>query len=150
MAALDDEALSPEQRQAMLLELAEQTEQMLAPDFVMHTCGIRLAASGGRKFQRAMGLRRQKLGRYRHVETVSVVADDVYAVVRGVFGAEHGDRNYRQETMTTWRFDEEGRAAETWENANGRVWDDFWIGCDPDFVFTSGEEFWLKDVGGSI
>ena len=130
----------------MFNEVAEQIERMLAPDFAIHTCGIRLAAIGDREFQRAMGKRRSVLGGYKVIGMPSIVADDDFAIIRGTYVAEHKGRKYSQETMSTWRFDRDGRAAEHWEHAPSRVWDEFWMACDPDFSFTSGREFWLKDV----
>ena len=128
--------------------VAKQVVQLLAPDFVIHTGGIRLAAHGGREFTMAMGQRRNALsgGPFRPRGELSIVADDSYAFVRGVFSAESNGRTYLAEGAGAWRFNEIGQATEHWELGPGREFDEFFIGCDPDFAFASAEEFWLKQA----
>ncbi len=145
-SAIDTEGLDDEARRSAYEEVARQVAALLAPDFVIHTCGIRLAATGGRELTMAMGQRRNSLcgNTFRPVSGLTIIADDTYAVVRGVFEAEHGGRRYRHEGMGTWLFNDDGQAIEHWEHAPGQLWDDFFIGCDPDFAFSSGEEFWHR------
>lgn len=146
----EDSGLTVEEKAVAFKAVSDRVDQLLRPDFVIHTNGIRLGAHGDRKFTMIMGQRRNALcnGTFRPVSELDVIADDVYAVIRFRARAERADLglSYDHEVMGAWRFDEEGRATEHWEQGPALSWDEFWIACDPGFEFSSGEEFWLKDV----
>lgn len=146
--ALHDPNANLDARDAAFSEIAEKVGQLLAPDFLIHTGGIRLATTGDRAFTMAMGKRRNLLsgGTFRPVRPPLIVADDVYAFVRGGFTGEQDGLRFEEESAGAWRFNSDGRATEHWELGKSQAFDDFFIGCDPDFTFSSGRDFWLKDA----
>lgn len=146
MARAMDAAASDADRQVAFMEIVEQMGELFAPDFVIHTAGVRLAASGDREFAAAMGRRRNELSghTFRPVGTPAVVADDQYAVVRTTVHAQRDGMTLSENGMGVWRFAGD-RATEHWEISDGLRFDKFFIGGDPDFEFSTGEEFWLKD-----
>lgn len=146
--ALHDPHSNLAARESAFAEIAHKVSQLLAPDFLIHTGGIRLATTGDRDFTMAMGKRRNILsgGTFRPARPPLIVADDVYAFVRGSFTGQSNGLQFDQESAGAWRFNSDGQATEHWELGASRAFDDFFIGCDPDFAFSSGREFWLKEA----
>lgn len=145
-AALNDKSADLATRQAAFTSIAEKIDQLMAPDFLIHTAGVRLASKGDRAFTMIMGKRRNILsgGTFRPLGAPLIVADDSYAFVRGTFGGERNGLRFAEETAGAWRFNADGQATEHWELGMSRAFDEFFIGCDPDFEFGTGREFWLK------
>jgi|GEM_PF-2915027 len=147
-AAMESTSDDTEARTAAFAEIAGKMQQILAPDFIIHTGGVRLATTGDMGFMMLMGKRRNMLSgeTFRPVGVPYIVADDHFAFVRAQFVGERDGVPFNEESAGAWRFNAAGQAAEHWELANSPDFDDFFIGSDPDFEFTSAKEFWLKDA----
>lgn len=116
-----------------------------APEFLLHTGGRRLAATGSGTFMRQYSARRARLSRdsFRTVEVMEVVADDRYGIVTGRFQADNGLRAIDLVGMGAWRF-ADGVAVEHWEMPDADVWDDFFLAADPDVIDGNAEEYWRR------
>lgn len=117
-----------------------------ARDFVLHTGGRRLAATGSGDFMQQYSARRRQLsqGTFRTIEILEVVADDAYGLVTGRFQADNGIRSIDMVGMGAWRF-RDGIAVEHWEMPDGDVWDDFFLAADPSLVEGNAEEYWRRN-----
>ena len=140
----NDPMLDRETRESKKAEHLKLMFSKLAPNWIIHTGGIRLAATGDSAFATAMGNRRKTLsnGSFRTIEIDQILADDEYGVLHGTFRAERDGRVVKWVAVGVWRF-ENGLAVEHWEACPGGEWDQFFLAEDPDFKGTA-EEFWLK------
>ncbi|SHY53283.1 Uncharacterised protein [Mycobacteroides abscessus subsp. bolletii] len=118
--------------------------ERFSPHFVIHTGGVRLAATGGMDFLKRYIQRRQDLtdANVEVVEFGGALADDHYGINWGTFRTTRGDDVWVRPSLGAWRF-ENGLAAEHWELANGPRWDEFFLATDPHFSGTP-EEFWTQ------
>src|SRR5687768_12106342 len=105
-AVLNDSSSDLTARHAAFTSIAEELQQLLTPDFLIHTGGDRLATTGDRHFMSIMGKRRNLLsgGTFRPTRSPLIVADDTYAFVRGTFAAEHNGLRFEEEVGGAWRF----------------------------------------------
>lgn len=125
--------------------VAKHMERM-SPDLIIHTGGVRLAATGDMAFMKAYARRRAALSDGGDVSIVAVnqiLADDAYGILHFRSRTVRGDHVWERVGMGAWRF-ENGIAVEHWELSNGPAWDAFYLAADPDF---SGNaiEYWSKD-----
>jgi hypothetical protein len=99
---------------------------------VIHTGGVRLAATGGVDFPRRYTKRRASLAD-AGVEPLTfdqILADDHYGIVHGRFRTSRGDWTWSRVGMGAWRF-KDGVAVEHWELSDGPTWDEFFLAGDP-------------------
>jgi hypothetical protein len=116
----------------------------LPPNFVIHTGGVKLAATGGMDFMKKYSARRGSLCDRNVVplEVIQVIANDTYGIVVARFQTSRNGQVWERVGVGAWRF-EDGVPVEHWELANGPKWDAFFLGGDPEFKGTA-EEFWTK------
>jgi hypothetical protein len=140
-------ALSEDERRQRQLERGQAWGSRMAPEFVVHTGGIQLGATGGLAFLGAYGPRRSSLSETNllPLQVHQVLADDRYGFLTFTFRAKRADREWVSTAVSSWRF-EDGMAVEHWELVDGPAWDDFFTAGDPDFEFRTAEEFWTKPV----
>jgi len=141
-----DPNLSDEERQARQAQHVASSIGRLSPDFVMHTGGLRLAATaGGLAFMAAYSSRRSKLSGEDTVplEIYQVLADDHFGIIYGRFVTHRGDEVWERSGMGAWRF-ENGLAVEHWEIGDARAWDAFYLAVDPDVTDGQAVEYWSR------
>ncbi|MDR7277240.1 putative SnoaL-like aldol condensation-catalyzing enzyme [Catenuloplanes atrovinosus] len=146
-AITQDPTLSEEERLARQQQHVNEVMKRMSPDFVIHTGGVRLAATGGMGFLRRYTKRRESLAD-ANVEPLGfdqILADDYYGIVHGNFRTSRGDRIWTRVGMGAWRF-VDGVAVEHWELADGYTWDEFYLAGDPTPFTGSAEEFWTRGV----
>ncbi|MGK3208575.1 hypothetical protein [Amycolatopsis sp. MEPSY49] len=139
--------LSEEERLRRLQEHTDEVMGRMSPDLVIHTGGVRLAATGGLDFLRRYTKRRASLAdaNVEPVEFDQILADDHYGIVHGTFRTTRGDWKWTRVGMGAWRF-KDGLAVEHWELADGPTWDEFFLAGDPESFAGSAEEFWTHGV----
>lgn len=117
----------------------------MSPDFVIHTGGVRLAATGDKAFMQAYARRRAMLadGDVSIVAINQILADDTYGILHFRSRTTRGDQIWERTGMGAWRF-EDGIAVEHWELSNGPRWDAFYLTADPDFN-GNANEYWTKE-----
>jgi hypothetical protein len=144
-AIMEDPALSDEEREERLVRHRDAVIERLSPDFVIHTGGLRLAATGGLAFMRAYAKRRSELSSEDTVslELYDVLADDHYGITYARFRTRRDDRVWERPGMGAWRF-EGGLAVEHWELPDGRGWDDFYLATDGDLVDGDAVGYWSR------
>ena len=137
--------MTVEEREKAERRHVEAIISRFAPNFLIHTAGLRLAAIGDRDFLMQYGKRRSSLCD-KNIEALQgsqILADDHYGIVRAVFRSSRGDKVWERVGLGAWRF-ENGLAVQHWELGDAEKWDEFFISGDPDFAFQTGREFWLK------
>lgn len=140
----NDPSLDQEARKSKIAEHHKLMFSRLAPNWTIHSGGIRLAATGDAAFATAMGSRRKTLtnGSFRPIEIDQILADDSYGILHVRCRAERRGIAAEWVAIGVWRF-ENGLAVEHWELPPGDQWDQFFLADDPDFNGTA-REFWLK------
>lgn len=140
-----DSSLSDEERNVRQAEHRAAAIERLAPDFVMHTGGYRLAATGGLAFMGAYAKRRSELAGEDTVpvEIYQILADDHFGIIYGRFCTRRGDDVWERSGMGAWRF-EDGLAVEHWEIGDARAWDSFYLAADPDLTDGQAVEYWSR------
>jgi len=142
-----DPSLSEDERLQRQRQHISEVMKRMSPDFVIHTGGVRLAATGGLDFLRRYTKRRAGLAD-ANVEPVGfdqILADDHYGIVHGTFRTSRGDWTWTRVGMGAWRF-QDGVAVEHWELSDGPTWDKFFLAGDPAAFTGSAEEFWTHGV----
>src|SRR3569833_2508169 len=88
-----DSNLCDEDRLRRLREHTDEVMVLMSPDLVIHTGGVRLAATGGMDFMRRYAKRRASLAaaNVEPVEFDQILADDHYGIVHGTFRTTRGD-----------------------------------------------------------
>src|SRR5688572_7224318 len=83
MAIANDPDLDPEQRAKETAEHSAKAAKRLSPDIVIHTGGVRLAATGDYEFLQAYARRRASLsaGNVTVAEIYQILADDHYGII---------------------------------------------------------------------
>jgi hypothetical protein len=142
-----DPNLSEEERLRRLQEHTNEVMERMSPDLVIHTGGVRLAATGGMDFLRRYTKRRASLAdaNVEPVEFDQILADDHYGIVHGTFRTTRGDWKWTRVGMGAWRF-KDGLAVEHWELSDGPTWDEFFLAGDPESFTGSAQEFWTHGV----
>ena len=142
-----DPGCSEDERIRLQHEHISTMMDRMSPDIVIHTGGVRLAATGGMDFFRRYAKRRASLAdaNVEPLEFDQILADDFYGITHGKFRTVRGDWVWTRVGMGAWRF-EDGLAVEHWELANGPVWDEFFLAGDPTPFSGSAEEFWTRGV----
>lgn len=146
MAAIvaDAELDEAQREQRTAAHMAEQFKR-ISPQFVIHTGGVKLSATGDLRFMQKYGRRRESLCDSNTMLSVDLIlADDEYGIVHLVARTTRGDEIMEGVGMGAWRF-ENGFAVEHWELPNGPKWDAFFLAGDPDFQTDSATEFWTKE-----
>lgn len=118
----------------------------MSPDFIIHTGGVRLAATGDMAFMKAYARRRSSLSDAGDVSIIAVnqiLADDTYGIVHFQSRSTRGDHVWERTGMGAWRF-ENGVAVEHWELSNGPVWDAYYFAGDSDFN-GNARDYWQKE-----
>jgi len=143
-AIQNDPTLDKETRERKMADHLKKIFARISPKLVIHTGGIRLAATGDEAFMKAYSERRNALskGTFRAVEVDQILANDSFGVVHGTFAAERDGKTFTFVGMGAWRF-ENGLAVEHWEIPPGEAWDNYFIAADPNFKGRA-EAFWLK------
>jgi hypothetical protein len=146
-AVATDPGLGEEERLRRQREYTSEVMERMSPDMVIHTGGVRLAATGGMDFLHRYVKRRASLAdaNVEPLEIDQILADDHYGIVHGTFRTSRGERTWTRIGMGAWRF-EDGLAVEHWELANGPVWDEFFLAGDPAPFTGSAQEFWTRGV----
>ncbi|MGC5567721.1 hypothetical protein ACPYPG_33450 [Streptomyces sp. FR-108] len=122
---------------------AARALRSISPEFVVHTGGIRLAATGDLDFMKGYEQRRSALGRPALVELYQILADDHFAIVYARYRFEQGGAAWEGPGMGAWRF-EDGRAVEHWELPDGKAWDAFYLAADPGTPGERAADYWAK------
>jgi predicted SnoaL-like aldol condensation-catalyzing enzyme len=141
-----DAGLSSEERHRRHAEHVAKHMARMSPDLVIHTGGVRLAATGDMAFMKAYSRRRGSLSDGGDVSIVAlnqILADDTYGILHFRSRTVRGDEVWDRVGMGAWRF-EEGIAVEHWELSNGPKWDAFYLAGDPDFS-GDAKEYWSRD-----
>ena len=140
----NDQTLAPHLREEMQLAHQRAAFAKVSPDFVIHTGGARLAATGTGAFIQAYGARRTAIAgeSFRLLETDQILADDHYGIARITTRLEQNGESVEFIGLGGWRF-EGDLAVEHWELVPGHLWDEAFLIADPEF---SGEarDFCLK------
>ncbi|MHA6622483.1 nuclear transport factor 2 family protein [Pseudonocardia sp. DLS-67] len=142
-----DESIGEDERLRQQQAHISGVMERMSPDLVIHTGGVRLAATGGMDFLRRYFKRRASLAdaNVQPLEIHQIIADDHYGIVHGTFRTTRGERHWTRVGMGAWRFDS-GLAVEHWELSNGPVWDEFFLSGDPAPFTGSAHEFWTRGV----
>jgi hypothetical protein len=146
-AIATDPSISEAERLRRQHEHTSQVMERMSPDMVIHTGGVRLAATGGMEFMRRYVVRRASLAdaNVQPLELDEILADDHYGIIHGTFRTSRGETSWTRVGMGAWRF-EDGVAVEHWELSNGPAWDEFFLAGDPAPFTGSAEEFWTRGV----
>lgn len=142
----DQTGLSEEERNRFHAEHLAKYMARMSPDLIIHTGGVRLAATGDMAFMKAYGRRRSALSDGSDVSIVAVnqvLADDTYGILHFQSRTVRGDHVWERVGMGAWRFDD-GIAVEHWELSNGPMWDAFWLTADPEFN-GNAMDYWTKE-----
>jgi len=127
----------------MQLDHQKSAFSRVSSDFVIHTGGVRLAATLGGASTQAYGARRTAIvgDSFRLIRVEQILADDLYGIVSMVTRLERRGVAEDFIGMGAWRF-EGDLAVEHWEIVPGQLWDEAFLIADPEF---SGEakDFWL-------
>ncbi|HET6302203.1 hypothetical protein [Microbacterium sp.] len=145
-AIIADTSLDEAERARKTAEHRARVFERISPDIVIHTGGVRLAATGGREFMLRYIKRREQLteGDVQPVEFGLILADDHYGITHGTFRNVRGGEVWTRIGMGAWRF-EDGIAVEHWELSNGPKWDEWFLAADPEFE-GHAIDFWTKGV----
>ena len=140
----NDSALTAETRKAKKAEHIKLMTSRMSPGWVIHTGGIKLAATVTSDWISEYHDRRKALtnGTFRAIRIDQILADDLYGIIYGTFAAEQNGEAIEMMGVGAWRF-ENDLVVEHWEMPPGDVWDDLFLAGDPDFQGTA-EEFWRK------
>lgn len=139
----NDHSLEPEVREEMQLAHQRSAFARVSPQFVIHTGGVRLAATGDGTFTQAYGARRMAIAgdSFRLLDVDQILADDHYGIARITTRLERDGKAEEFIGVGGWRF-EGDFAVEHWEMVPGQLWDEAFLIADPQF---DGEarDFWL-------
>jgi hypothetical protein len=141
-----DAGLSVEELDRRHAEHVAKQMQRMSPDLVVHTGGVRLAATGDMAFMKAYARRRASLSDGGDVSILAInqiLADDTYGILHFQSRTKRGDHVWERVGMGAWRF-EDGVAVEHWELSNGPKWDAFYLAGDPDFN-GDATEYWMRE-----
>ncbi|GID29902.1 hypothetical protein C8E87_5574 [Paractinoplanes brasiliensis] len=146
-AIASDLSLSEDERIRRQEERVKEVMERMSSDFVIHTGGVRLAATGGMDFMRRYTKRRASLAdaNVEPLEFDQILADDHYGIVHGTFRTSRDEWKWTRVGMGAWRF-KDGVAVEHWELSDGPTWDKFFLAGDPASFTGSAEEFWTHGV----
>lgn len=142
---LAEGSLSAEERRRRHAEHVAKHMARMSPNLVIHTGGVRLAATGDRAFMEAYARRRASLSDGGDVSITAInqiLADDSYGILHFRSRTVRGAHVWERVGMGAWRF-EDGVAVEHWELSNGPRWDAFYLEGDPEF---NGDavEYWTR------
>jgi predicted SnoaL-like aldol condensation-catalyzing enzyme len=142
-----DPSLGADERIRRQQEHTSEMIERMSPDMVIHTGGVRLAATGGMDFFRHYAKRRASLAdaNVEPLEIDQILADDHYGIIHGTFRTSRGEWEWTRVGMGAWRFSD-GVAVEHWELSNGPAWDEFFLAGDPTSFTGSAQEFWTRSV----
>jgi predicted SnoaL-like aldol condensation-catalyzing enzyme len=137
--------LSAEEQNRLHAEHVAKHMLRMSPNLVIHTGGVRLAATGDMAFMKAYARRRSALSDGGDVSIRAInqiLADDTYGILHFISRTVRGSDVWERVGMGAWRF-EDGIAVEHWELSNGPKWDAFYLAGDPDF---NGDaiEYWTR------
>jgi len=140
----NDPTLDKETRERKMAEHLKKVNAKFSPNLIIHTGGIRLAATGDKAFANAYGARRKALsnGTFRAIKVHQILANDSFGVLLGTAAADRDGKTFTFVGVGAWRF-ENGLAVEHWELMLPEAWDNYFLAADPDFKGTA-KEFWLK------
>ena len=140
------EQLSDEERDKRQAEHVTKYMSRMSPNLIVHTGGVKLAATGDMTFMRAYARRRASLSDGGDVSIIAInqiLADDNYGILHFRSRTKRGDHVWERDGMGAWRF-EDGIAVEHWELSNGPKWDAYYLGGDPDFR-GDAIEYWTRE-----
>ncbi|PCE43956.1 hypothetical protein COO09_03285 [Rhizorhabdus dicambivorans] len=138
--------LSDEERDKRHAEHVAKYMSRMSPNLIVHTGGVKLAATGDMAFLKAYARRRASLSDGGDVSIIAInqiLADDNYGILHFRSRTKRGDHVWERDGMGAWRF-ENGIAVEHWELSNGPKWDAYYLGGDPDFR-GDAIEYWTRD-----
>lgn len=143
IAIQSDQSLEPAARDEKQVAHQRSAFARVSPEFVIHTGGIRLAATLGGELTQAYGARRMAIAgdTFRLLGVDQILADDHYGIVRLLTRLERDGKPEEFIGIGGWRFENE-LAVEHWEMVPGQLWDEAFLVADPQF---NGEarDFWL-------
>lgn len=139
----NDHTLDPQVREQMQLDHQKSAFSRVSPDFVIHTGGVRLAATGSGAFTQAYGARRTAIAgdSFRIIKVEQILADDLYGIISMLTRLERNGEVEEFVGMGGWRF-EGDLAVEHWEIVPGQLWDEAFLIADPAFS-GDAKDFWL-------
>ena len=139
----NDTTLESATREQMQLAHQRSAFAKVSPDFVIHTGGVRLAATGQGAFTQAYGARRMAIAgdSFRLLEVDQILADDLYGIARILTRLERNGKGEEFIGMGGWRF-EGDMAVEHWEIVPGPLWDEAFLVADREFR-GDARNFWL-------
>lgn len=143
IAIQSDPTLDPAARDAKQVAHQRAAFARVSPNFVIHTGGVRLAATGDGVFTHAYGARRTAIAgdSFRLLKVEQVLADELYGIVSLVTRLERVGRPEDFIGIGGWRF-EGDMAVEHWEMVPGPLWDEAFLVADPQFA-GDARDFWL-------
>lgn len=143
IAIQSDPTLEPSVRDEKQVAHQQAAFAKVSPDFVIHTGGVRLAATGDGVFSHAYGARRTAIAgdSFRLLKVEQVLADDLYGIISLVTRLERNGKAEDFIGMGGWRFDGD-KAVEHWELVPGQLWDEAFLVADPQFA-GDAKDFWL-------
>ncbi|PCE42514.1 hypothetical protein [Rhizorhabdus dicambivorans] len=143
IAIQSDQSLEPSERDEKQVAHQRSAFAKVSPDFVIHTGGVRLAATGGAEFTQAYGARRMAIAghSFRLLGVDQILADDYYGIVRLLTRLERDGKAEDFIGVGGWRF-EGDLAVEHWEMVPGQLWDAAFLIADLQFQ-GEARDFWL-------
>jgi hypothetical protein len=147
MAIANDASLDNEAKAAKAAAHAADAAKRMSPEILIHTGGVRLAATGGYDFLQAYARRRGSLskGNVGVAEIYQVLADDHYAIIYARFRSERDGEVWERPGLGAWRF-QDGLAVEHWELPDGRAWDEYYLSADDSLIEGNAAEYWTRAV----
>lgn len=138
-----DQTLEPSVRDAKQVAHQQSAFARVSSAFVIHTGGVRLAATGDAAFTQTYGERRMAIAgdSFRLLNVDQILADDLYGIVRVVGRLERSGKAEEFVSIGGWRFEGE-MAVEHWEMVPGQLWDEAFMVANPQFE-GDARDFWL-------
>lgn len=143
IAIQNDDTLAPSVREEKQVAHQRSAFAKVSADFVIHTGGVRLAATGDAAFTQAYGARRMAIAGdgFRLLGVDQILADDHYGISRILTRLERKGQAEEFIGIGGWRF-EGNQAVEHWEMVPGKLWDEAFLATEPDFE-GEARDFWL-------
>lgn len=143
IAIQSDQTLEPSVRDEKQVAHQRSAFAKVSPKFVIHTGGVRLAATGDGAFTQAYGARRMAIAgdSFRLLEVDQILADDHYGIARILTRLERDGKAEEFIGIGGWRF-EGDLAVEHWEMVPGQLWDEAFLVADPQFE-GEAKDFWM-------
>ena len=141
----NDSSLDEETRAAKLADHMKTAFTRISPNLVIHTGGVRLAAtlSGSQVHKYAAKRKALTGGTFRVVKVDQVIADDLFGLIYATAVGVRNGKSYESRGMGAWRFDG-AIAVEHWEIPHGELWDQMLLDDDADLNGTV-QEFWSRN-----